>query len=119
MIGTDQHIGPEPLEVVIHRFAGTVDQAGKTAIADGNRRQFDMTDAFTRKTRDRRSARHQNYVETIRLKGIGDAAGAGYMADAKKMLDIKENTGPLFHLGHGVFSHSVSKSVFSSAMLVR
>ena len=43
----------------------------------------------------------------------------GDMADAEKVLHVEENTGALFHLGHGVFSHSVSKRAFSSATLVR
>lgn len=52
-----------------------------------------MTDALARKARNRGAAGDQNDIETIRLQGIGNAAGAGNMADAEKMLHVKKTEG--------------------------
>ncbi len=78
-----------------------------------------MADSLSRKARNRGAACDQNDIETIRLKGIGNAAGAGDVADTQKVLDIKKDGRALFRITHGAFSHSVSNRAFSSTMLVR
>ena len=87
--GGQQRRDAGPPQWRIERLSVKVDQAGKSLVRGGERRQGDLPQRRVGKAGDRRPAGDHGDVEAGGLQGGADAAGAGQVADAEETLDIE------------------------------
>ena len=87
----EQQVAAARLVGVVDRLARRVGQFGKSLIGRRDRRQRDGRDARPGKARDRRAAGHDGHRKPVFGERAGDPAGAGEVADAEQMLDVKED----------------------------
>lgn len=113
MKGIEQQLAAGMEEILARWPAIGIGEAGETGIAGDDCWQGHGLYAFARKARHRQAAGHDSHVKTVFHQCIGDAAGAGYVADAEQMLDIEENT----RCRHDAFCHSASNRPVSCRML--
>ncbi len=90
--GIEQQVTTPRQKRFVDGFAGLIGKARKTGTAGDDRRQRHGCYILARKAVDRNAAGDDSHPAAIPSHRAGDTAGPRQMADAKQMLDVKEDT---------------------------